>query len=179
VLHVKLQTLPLLICLFKLAVYFCLGAVLKDVRSHGEFVQYGHFAHKGVLQMRTSALFGGKTSNFWKFMVCPHRLGGLSQCGQGGRRVNFSRFCAASFMDGTLQPNSRFTWSLQLGPAFYWDLSSQLKIIEKLSKWKKLVGVESSIESRPRLKWLSHFVGPLHIFFFISIWNFRIKLGYA
>jgi len=56
---------------------------IKDVRSQG-FVQCGHFADKGggkVLQMRTSARFGTKTSDFSKFMVCPHGQGGLSQCG--------------------------------------------------------------------------------------------------
>jgi len=65
------------------------GPSIKDVRSQGEwgFVQCGHFADKrgvGVLQLRTSALFGAKNSDFSKSMVCPH--------GQGGRGVNFSRF---------------------------------------------------------------------------------------
>jgi len=31
--------------------------------------------------MRTSAIFGAKTSDFSKFMVCPHGQEGLSQCG--------------------------------------------------------------------------------------------------
>jgi len=43
-----------------------------------------------------------KTSNFSKFMVCPHGQGGLSQCGQEGG-VNFSQLCADAFMDGPLR----------------------------------------------------------------------------
>jgi len=49
--------------------------------------------------MRTSTLFGVKTSDFLKFMVCPHGQGGggvepvQTFCGQGGG-INFSRFCA-------------------------------------------------------------------------------------
>jgi len=39
--------------------------------------------------MRTSVLFGEKTSDFSIFMVRPH--------GQGGRGVNFTRFCADVF----------------------------------------------------------------------------------
>jgi len=37
-----------------------------------------NFADKGeeVLQMRTSALFGAKTPDFSKLMVCPHGQGG-------------------------------------------------------------------------------------------------------
>jgi len=40
-------------------------------------VQCGHFTDKGegVLQMRTSALFGAKTPQFSKFMVCLHGQG--------------------------------------------------------------------------------------------------------
>jgi len=38
--------------------------------------------------MRTSALLGAKTSDFSKFMVCPHGQGGIETvrtfCGQGG-----------------------------------------------------------------------------------------------
>jgi len=49
--------------------------------------------------MRTSALFGAKTPDFSKFMVCSHGQGErwLSQCGHfsdKGERVNFSRFSA-------------------------------------------------------------------------------------
>jgi len=31
--------------------------------------------------MRKSALFGAKTSDFSKFILCPHGQGGWSQCG--------------------------------------------------------------------------------------------------
>jgi len=53
---------------------------------------------EGILHVRMSALFGAKTSDFSKFMVCPNGQGGrrLSQykhfVDKGG--VNFSRFCA-------------------------------------------------------------------------------------
>jgi len=47
---------------------------MKEVRSRG-FVQCEHFADKGVLQMRTSALFVHKPSDLSKFMVCPHGQG--------------------------------------------------------------------------------------------------------
>jgi len=57
--------------------------------------------------MRTSALFGAKTLIFSKLMVCPHGQGGFSQCGpfayKEGGGVNFSRFCAEAFMNGSLQ----------------------------------------------------------------------------
>jgi len=33
-------------------------------------------------------------------MVYPHGQGGLSQCGQGGRRSIFRHFVRTSFMDG-------------------------------------------------------------------------------
>jgi len=42
--------------------------------------------------MRTSALFGAKTSELTKFMVCPHGQGGLSQSrhfSDKGEGVNF------------------------------------------------------------------------------------------
>jgi len=43
--------------------------------------------------MRMSALFGAKTSDFSKFLICPH--------GQG-KGVNFSRFCANVFYGRSL-----------------------------------------------------------------------------
>jgi len=46
----------------------------------------------GVLQMRTSAFFGKKTSDFSKFMVYPY--------GQGEGESIFSDFVRTSFMDG-------------------------------------------------------------------------------
>jgi len=76
------------------------GSSIKDVRTQGKerFVQCGNFADKeGFLQMRMSHFLAKKTSDFSKFMVCPHGQEGLSQCRQGGRRVNF---LLASFMDG-------------------------------------------------------------------------------
>jgi len=51
------------------------GLSIMDVRSQGWGVQCGHFVEKGevVLQVRTTALFWCKnTSDFSKFMVCPH-----------------------------------------------------------------------------------------------------------
>jgi len=74
---------------------------IKDVRSHvggGVCPVRTFFGHGGseVLQMRTSAIYGAKTSNFWKFMVCPNGKGGkgLSQWDIfWTREVNFSRFC--------------------------------------------------------------------------------------
>jgi len=56
--------------------------------------------------MRTFALFGAKTSDFSKILVCLHGQGGrgLSQCGQGGGREEsiFHNFVRTSFMDGPL-----------------------------------------------------------------------------
>jgi len=44
--------------------------------------------------MRMSELFGAKTSDFSKFIVCPHvQGGGLSQCGHGGRGKFFTILC--------------------------------------------------------------------------------------
>jgi len=48
--------------------------------------------------MRTPSLLVQKTSDFSKFMVCPHRLEeGLNQCDPflaKGEGVDFSQFCA-------------------------------------------------------------------------------------
>jgi len=47
--------------------------------------------------MHTSAVFGAKTSNFSKFMACPHGEEGRG-CGHfSDKGVNFSRFCAYVF----------------------------------------------------------------------------------
>jgi len=68
------------------------------------FVQCGHFADKegrGVLQMRTSALFGAKNFGFFKIYGVSARLRreeGLNHCGQ--RRSIFCDFVRMSFMDG-------------------------------------------------------------------------------
>jgi len=53
--------------------------------------------------MQMSALFGAKTYDLSKFMVCPHEPGGEEVepvrifFGKGGEGVNFSRFCADVF----------------------------------------------------------------------------------
>jgi len=51
--------------------------------------------------MWTSTIFGAKTSEFSKFMVCPHGQGGesgLSQCRNfANKEVNFSRYCTDVF----------------------------------------------------------------------------------
>jgi len=55
------------------------GLSKKTSKLRGrEFIYSEHFVETGVLQMRTSALFGAKISHFSKFMVCPHRQVGLS-----------------------------------------------------------------------------------------------------
>jgi len=80
---------------------------MSAVRGRRGFVQYGHFADKGgegVLQMRTPHFLAQKTSEFSKFMVCPHEQGeGLSKCrhfADKGEGVIFSDFVRTSFMDG-------------------------------------------------------------------------------
>jgi len=71
------------------------GPSIKDVPSQGEerFVQCGHLADKGVLQKQMPTLFGAKSSDFSKFMVCPHGQGGMSQCEQGGGGQFFGILC--------------------------------------------------------------------------------------
>jgi len=74
---------------------------IKDVRSQGDgsgcLSIADIFRTRGFLQMRTSALFGVKTSNFWKFMVCSHGQGeGIKLVRTSGEGVNFAR---TSFMD--------------------------------------------------------------------------------
>jgi len=53
--------------------------------------------------MWTSALFGAKTLDFSKFMVCPHGHGGggLSQCGHFADKDGsiFREFVRTSFMN--------------------------------------------------------------------------------
>jgi len=55
------------------------GPSIKDVCSQEGRSLSRADKEEGVLQMQTSALFGTKTSDFSKFMVCPHR-----QEGKGG-----------------------------------------------------------------------------------------------
>jgi len=53
--------------------------------------------------MRTSTLFGAKTSDFSKFMVCPHGQGRVEPlrtfCDKGERRSILRDFVRTSFMD--------------------------------------------------------------------------------
>jgi len=65
----------------------------------GGYVQCGHFSDKGVLQIRTSALFGAKNFGYFEFMVFPHGQGGEGVWGTAdkGEGVIFSQFCADVF----------------------------------------------------------------------------------
>jgi len=60
-------------------------------------VQCGHFTDKGVFRCRLPHFLMQKTSDFMKFMVGPHGLGGVQPvrtfCGREGGGVNFSPFC--------------------------------------------------------------------------------------
>jgi len=71
------------------------GPSIKDVRGQGGFCPVRTFfgeERRGLLP-RTSEFLDQKTSDFLKFMVCPHGQGGLSHCGQGGWGQFFSLFC--------------------------------------------------------------------------------------
>jgi len=78
-----------------------LGLSIKNVRSQGEGVSSADiFRTRGVLQIRTSALFGAKTLDFLN--LCLHGQGGrrLSQCGHfsvKGEGSIFRDFMRASF----------------------------------------------------------------------------------
>jgi len=73
------------------------GLSIKDVRSQERFVQYGILRTGGFFRCGRPHFLVKNTSDFSKFMVCPHgqRRRGVEQCGhfanKGGR---FSRFCA-------------------------------------------------------------------------------------
>jgi len=84
---------------FRNHAWLCLGFVHKRRQQLEGVVQCGHFADKGgrVLQMRTSALFGAKTSDFLKFMVRPHGPEGLNQCGHFSDKGEEGQFCADVF----------------------------------------------------------------------------------
>jgi len=84
------------------ASHCCKGPSIKDVRSQGgrgfcpvrilrTRGEWGFF-RRGRLHFLEQ-----KTLDFSKFLVCPHGQGGFSQCGQGKRGGNFSRFCANVF----------------------------------------------------------------------------------
>jgi len=86
----KLETLLSLGAVHKIRPQSAIKYVIKNcpLRTRG----------RKVFQMRTSARFGAKASDFLKFMMCPHgrRVGGLSQCGRG--RGQFSRFCTGGLL---------------------------------------------------------------------------------
>jgi len=69
-------------------------------------VQCGHIADKVGSSDAKSAFWLHKSSDFSKFMVCPHGQGGREVepmrtfCGQRGRGIIFSRFCADIFYGG-------------------------------------------------------------------------------
>jgi len=73
---------------------------IKDDRTQWGMSSADIFRTRGVLQMRTSALFDAKNFVFSKFMVCQRGQMGrgvepvLTFFGQGGKGVNFSRLCA-------------------------------------------------------------------------------------
>jgi len=79
------------------------GLSIKDVRSHGgELSSADILQTRGVLQMRTSALFEAKILDFSKFIVCSHGKGEGDEpvrifCRQGGGGVNISRICVDVF----------------------------------------------------------------------------------
>jgi len=67
------------------------GSSIKDVRlsAEGDLFNADLLRTKGFFRMRTSALFGAKTSDFLKFMGCLH--------GQGGVGVFLRNFVQTSF----------------------------------------------------------------------------------
>jgi len=79
-----------------------LRVVHKKTSAHKGGVVQPTFCGQGFLQMRTFALFGAKTLDFPKFMVCPHGQGGweaepVQAFFDKGERVNFSQFYADVF----------------------------------------------------------------------------------
>jgi len=52
------------------------GLSIKDISQGGGALSSAAKGGKGDLQMRTSAFFGKKKSDFLKFMACPHEQGG-------------------------------------------------------------------------------------------------------
>jgi len=78
------------------------GPCIKNVRSQeGEgFVQCGHFSDKrGFFRCGRPHFLVQKTSDFLKFMVCPHGQGGkgLSQCGRFADKGGGGQFWADVF----------------------------------------------------------------------------------
>jgi len=69
------------------------------VSGEGIFPVLTFCGQEGVLQMQTSALFGAKTPDFSKIILCPHRQreGGWARADilrTRGKEVNFSRLYA-------------------------------------------------------------------------------------
>jgi len=83
----------------------CLGAVHKRRSQGGRELSSADILRtreEGVLQMRTSALFGAKTFEFFEIYGVSARIRGRGfvQCGQG---VSIFRdFVRMSFMDGNI-----------------------------------------------------------------------------
>jgi len=119
--------IPMLLKMDDIIALIVLGAVHKRRSQSGEkgvVVQCRHFADKeeGVLQMRTSALFGAKNLDFSKFLLCSHEQEGrgLSQCGyfadkEGGGQF-FAILCGRLFWTA---PYSKCVCSLKSFVANY------------------------------------------------------------
>jgi len=78
------------------------GLSIKNVRSQ-EGCLFSADKGKGVLQVRTSALFGAKSFEFFKIMVCPHGQDGgrgVKPLRTRGRGSIFCDFVWTSFMFG-------------------------------------------------------------------------------
>jgi len=80
---------------------------MKNVLSRGgeEFIYCGRFSNKGVLQMRTSALFGAKKSGFFEIYGVSARTREVEPLRiffkQRGMESIFHDFVRTSFMDGS------------------------------------------------------------------------------
>jgi len=89
------------------ALCFNKGLFMKDVRSQGGSLSTAdNFWTRGVLQMRTSALFGAKKFRFFEIYAVSARTRGervvpvRKFCRQGEEGQFFSILCWTSFMDG-------------------------------------------------------------------------------
>jgi len=99
---------------------FLLGAVHKRcVHSKGGLC--GYLRTRGVVQMRSSTLFGAKNFEFSKFIVCPHGQRGRGRASADifrTREVNFSRFCVNVFYGHPLIEIYRFWLSRKLADIY-------------------------------------------------------------
>jgi len=93
-----------------------LGAIhTRSPQSERGVVQCGHFAYKEggwFFRYGRPHFFGRKTSNFSKFMMCPHGQRELSHCGHfsdNGGGVHFSRFYADAFYGRPITNIVQFT----------------------------------------------------------------------